>query len=122
MNTLDLTHKMVLDPLFMLSYEGTSYSDSTSYYQPMNKAEMLLSIERWVEDHAEECYDLKAFAGMATPAIRDKLDYDLLTKIWEEMSWEMFVWELFPDDDENDKMYWKYFDQVHSRVKCEWAD
>jgi hypothetical protein len=118
--SLDLTHKIVLDALFTTYYHGTSCEDVRFYYAPYNKTDLRFAMDCFVANWAEEAYDTRAFAIMATPSIRDKLNYDLLCKVWEEMSWDMFVWEMFLNDGDDEK-YWDYYDKVESRVKCDWG-
>lgn len=117
-----MTHKLVLRMLFNLTYEGTTYSDVENYYQPYTKEDFNYWMDEYVENNAEEDYDDKTFIVLATRGIRDGLDYELLGRVWEEMSWEMFVYELFHGDeeDEDSKKYWENYHKVESRVMCDW--
>lgn len=119
MTPLDLTHKLVLNPLFADTYDGVGYSCPTCYYMPLTETRIREWMDEKVDGWASEDYDVKPFAVMATPSIRDTLDYDLLMNVWEEMSWEMFVYELFCDD-EDDDAYWENYNSVFSRVECDW--
>ena len=118
---LNLTHKMVLDCMLTCCYHGTSFSDVTDYYRPFTKQDFLDWFEDWVADNTEN-YDCKVFPILATPSIRDNLDYDLLIRVWEEMTWELFVYELFRDLSVDDhEEYWRLYEKVESRVKCDWS-
>ena len=109
---------MVLYQRFILDYEGAGYSNDNHYYQPNTKRDFLDWFKVYVEDNAEESYDTKVFAILSTPSIRDNLDFDLLCRVWEEISWKMYVCVMFEDDDEGD-VYNKLYAEIEKTLECE---
>ena len=118
---MDLSTKIVLHLWVMREYEGVGYGDPKMNYKRFARADLEEFMDAWVDEHADEDFDNKAFVIFATPGIRKKLDWESITKKAEDYAWRFFVCDLFREDDDcADDDYNALWDEIYNDTDFEW--
>lgn len=105
---MDTKHQIVLSKLWSYLFDGTDYD----YFNNAEDVDSLL--DACVDDMADEDYDCKVFPIIATPRIRDTLNYQFIADVLNETAFHRQVEYMFYDEDE-----WAYQEYPDWMLKAE---